>query len=65
MIEIRGLGLAAYVRMNGGIIKGFQNRVFLFESERDANEWEIDYANACCSRHDAEVMNLRKLMKKE
>ena len=64
-IRVKGLGLAAYVIANGGVFQSYslEERLFDFESEREAEQWEIEYANSCCSRHDAEVMNLRKFMR--
>lgn len=67
MIQVRGLGLAAYIVENGGAMIGCDdNNVFTLESEGDRSEreWSVEYENSCCSRHDARVMALRKFMKK-
>lgn len=64
-IEIKTLGLAAYVKMeNGGFVSyDAEQRVFTFDSDKSAEEWEIGYANSCCSRHDSELMSLRRFMR--
>lgn len=64
-IEVRGLGLAAYVGENGGTLIGCDDsNVFTFESDKPKMEWEVEYENSCCSRHDSRVMAYRKFMKK-
>jgi hypothetical protein len=68
-IKVKRLGLAAYVKMCGaGFIahekdKSTGRYVFVFESDKSLPEWEVEYANSCCSLHDSEVMSLRKFMK--
>ncbi len=61
ILEIRGLGLAAYLRMQTGEVMfiKFENGKFIFESEKDENHWRVQYINSCCYRHDQEVMALR------
>lgn len=62
-IEVSRLGLAAFVKMHDGKLVKYEAGKFYFESDRSVSDWEVDYTNSCCSRHDAELMNLRKLMK--
>ena len=67
-IQVRRLGLAAYIKMQGGVLLGHEcdedgrKGWFRFSTNKTAEAWEIEYSNSCCSTHDAEVMNLRKLM---
>ena len=62
IVEIRRLGLAAYIKMVGTPLLKYENRVFYFETERTAEEWEVEYSNSCCSRHDSELCELRKFL---
>jgi len=63
LIELKGVGLAAYAKLHGATIVSYNKpkRHFVFESDVSANEWMVDYFNSCCSKHDAELCNLRKL----
>ena len=63
-IRVKGLGLAAYVKMRGGEFIAYDrdSREFAFRADTSVN-WEVEYANSDCYRHDAEVMNLRKFMR--
>lgn len=63
VVKIGRLGLAAYVKMNGGIFVKYLDGRFYFETSKAVDAWEVDYINSCCSRHDTELMTLRKLMK--
>jgi hypothetical protein len=62
-VEIKQLGLAAYVKINGGKIVGFQNGKFIMDTDKSEQEWEIQYMNSESFKHDSEVMYLRKLMR--
>ncbi len=62
-VEIKQLGLAAYVKINGGKIMGFQNGKFIMDTDKSEQEWEIQYMNSESFKHDSEVMYLRKLMR--
>ena len=62
-VEINQLGLAAYVKINGGKIMGFQNGKFIMDTDKPEQEWEIQYMNSESFKHDSEVMYLRKLMR--
>lgn len=62
-VEIKQLGLAAYVKINGGKIVGFQNGKFIMDTDKPEHEWEIQYMNSESHKHDSEVMYLRKLMR--
>lgn len=60
-IETRKLGLAAFIQINGSKLVGMNGRAFVFESEKQLRDWEIEYANSCCQKHDQSVCELRKL----
>lgn len=68
IVETRKLGLAAFIKMHGGELKSVQNETntFAFEDEsgKDATAWELEYMNSCCHRHDTELVNLRKLLRR-
>lgn len=63
-VTVRELGLAAYLRVSGCRFLGYVDDHFVFESERDRENWEVEYLNSLCYRHDSEIMTLRKLMKR-
>lgn len=67
LMEIRDLGLAAYLKMNGvRLLNVREGNVFVFEGgSKSAKEWELEYVNSCCFKHDRELMSLRKLMSRE
>lgn len=68
-IKVKRLGLAAYVKMSGASFIAHEKDpdtrryMFVFDSNKSLAEWEVEYANSCCSLHDSEVMSLRKFMK--
>ena len=62
-VETRKLGLAAYIKMNGGQLVKFEQGKFHIDTDKDEQQWEVEYMNSCCHRHDTELVNLRKLMK--
>lgn len=62
-VEIKQLGLAAYVKINGGRILGYQDGKFIMDTDKSEQEWEIEYMNSESFKHDSEVMYLRKLMR--
>lgn len=68
VVETRKLGLAAYIKMSGGQLLGVkpESNTFRFETGEDKNieQWEMQYVNSCCHRHDTELVNLRKLMRR-
>lgn len=64
-LEIRKLGLAAYIKMKGGKLIEYKNSRFVFESDRTESDWEVEYLNSCCHRHDTELINLRKLIRRD
>ena len=61
-IVIKKLGLAGYVKANGGLLIKVENREFYFKSDISAREWGVKYSNSCCFRHDIEVCELRRFL---
>lgn len=64
-METKNLGLAAYLFMHGvKLISTETDGRFVFERDvRDVREWEIEYVNSCCFRHDSALMTLRRMLK--
>lgn len=65
IVKTRKLGLAAFIKMKGGMLKGCNHGTFVFESERSIEDWQIEYTNSCCCAHDTELMQLRTLLRPE
>jgi len=63
-IRVKNLGLAGFVKMGGGKLITFNKGHYVFESTRNLCEWEVEYLNSCCSKHDDQVMSLRQLRNK-
>lgn len=63
-IETQNLGLAAYIKMNGGQVVSVANRTYVFNTpdKKTLDEWTVEYSNSCCQKHDNELMGLRKMM---
>lgn len=63
----RKLGLAAYIKMCGATLKKIDRAkgyyVFNDKSGKSIKQWEMEYMNSCCHRHDTELVNLRRLMR--
>lgn len=63
VIQIRQLGLAAFVKMCGAKLVKVDGKEFFFESEKTMQQWRVEYNNSCCMRHDALVCELRHHLK--
>jgi hypothetical protein len=55
--------------MCGGELLGIkpETNTFRFdtgEDKKSVDQWEFEYVNSCCHRHDTELVNLRKLMRR-
>lgn len=68
VVETRKLGLAAYIKMQGGALEGVEQNTNTFTfsdaSDKTATDWEFEYINSCCHKHDTELVNLRKLLRR-
>jgi len=62
-VETRKLGLAAFIKMHNEKLLEVNSGKFIFESEKSESEWEVEYLNSCCHRHDTELIHLRKLLR--
>lgn len=63
-IKVTSLGLAAYVHGQNEVTflrYESESRSFVF-SVVESRDFEKDYLNCCCSRHDSNVMALRRYM---
>ena len=63
-IRIRQLGLAAYLLIRGEEFIGHEDGHFIFKSVQGEREWDLEYFNTCCQKHDNAVMSLRKFIQK-
>lgn len=63
-IQTKKLGLAAYIKMSGEklVAADPETRLFTFESDKTANQWEVEYLNSCCHEHDSVLIQLRGLL---
>lgn len=61
-VEVRELGLAAYLRIKKVLMLRYDPQVgaFVFESDKTLDEWRVDYMGTDCFQHDKEVMSLRQ-----
>jgi hypothetical protein len=61
-LRTKEIGLAAYMTIKNCQLVNFENGEFVFTSEngKSIENWEIEYANSCCCKHDDAVMRLRK-----
>jgi len=71
VVTTRKLGLAAYIKMHGGQLLDFEQDTNMFTFKvmsesvgKSVQNWEFEYLNSCCYRHDSELVNLRKLMRR-
>lgn len=62
-IQVRHLGLAAFVAMKGETLLRVENRLFIFQSEKSETEWRVEYNNSDCLKHDTLVCELRHHLK--
>jgi len=60
-LEVTSLGLAAYMYIMGCAVVEKHGGVFIIETEKELREWEIDYINSDCYKHDQAVLSLKRL----
>lgn len=67
VLETRKLGLAAYMKMMGAeiekVIPATNTFVLRHTSGKSLHEWELEYINTDCYRHDTELVHLRRLLR--
>lgn len=64
-LEIANLGLAAYMYIMGCIVIEKKGGFFVMESEREVADWEIEYLNSLCYKHDQALLSLKRLKGKD
>lgn len=62
-IQVKHLGLAAFICMHGESLLRYENRMFIFASTRTETEWRVEYNNSDCLKHDTLVCELRHHLK--
>jgi len=62
-IAVNQLGLAAYIKMNGADLVEVVGKSFIFSTDKQAQEWRVEYNNSCCMKHDAVLCELRHFLK--
>lgn len=63
IMEIRELHLAAFMKVNGAEFVRYENRKFVFKTDKPESEWRVQHSNSCCRRVDLELIELRKFIK--
>lgn len=62
-IQVKNIGLAAYMRGQGVTFLGVVDRQFRFESGRPISQWRLAYLNSAEYRADAQVLALKALLR--
>lgn len=62
-VTVKNLGLAAYIKLQGGIIVGSTAHTVTFETDQTGQEWRQSYANSDFSRFNSELIELQNLKK--
>jgi len=63
-LEVRNIGLAAYCKMHEcQLLEISPNKTFVFDSDRSYSDWQIEYSNSCCSKHDSILCDLRDMIR--
>lgn len=62
-IQVRQLGLAAFLKMKGIPLLEVADRAFIFDSDATLEEWNSLYDESCCKTHDTLVCELRRFLK--
>ena len=60
VLVISGLHLAAFMKVEGAELVKFENRKFIFKTDKKESEWRVLHSNSCCRRVDLELIELRK-----
>lgn len=62
-VQVKHLGLAAYIKMEGCKLIEVKDKLFVFESDITIEGWRVKYNNSCCMKHDSIVCELRHFLK--
>lgn len=64
-ITTKKLGLAAFMKVKGAVLKGKDTRGFTFESEVTREQWEVDYANSGEAAFNSALIELNQLNREQ
>ena len=67
VLEIKDIGLAAYMKMHGSKVLGYDGNVFQMQSNPEAKsfeDWSLEYTNSCCCSHDNQLLQLRDMVRR-
>lgn len=58
-------GFAAHMKLEGAVVVGYDKDAgtITFETEKNEKQWRVGYANSRDSRYNAELIEIRNLMK--
>jgi len=68
-LKINNLGLAVFIKtmidekLEYAIntkLKEVKNKIFIYKSDMNENQWLVKYINHVCSKFDKNMMNMRK-----
>lgn len=64
-LQVKDIGLVAYMQMNGCVLLKYNEKVFELESDesKTSEDWAVEYSNSCCSVHDQGILALRNLVR--
>ena len=64
--DIKDIGLAAYMKMHGCKVLGYDGSVFRMSvpDDRSASDWSLEYTNSCCCTHDNQLLQLRDMVRR-
>lgn len=66
VLEIKDIGLAAYMKMNGFKVLGYDGQTFQMEGDsyKSFDDWSLEYTNSCCCTHDNQLLQLRDMVRR-
>lgn len=63
-LRTKDLGLASFMRIKGVRFIGFDG-IFVFESDKNENEWRVEWMESECYQYDKELIAMKKFLYKE
>lgn len=67
VLEIKDIGLAAYMKMHGCKVLGYDGHVFQMQNSPEVKsfeDWSLEYTNSCCCTHDNQLLQLRDMVRR-
>jgi hypothetical protein len=66
VLEIKDIGLCAYMKMNGFKVLGYDGQTFQMEGDdsKSFDDWSLEYTNSCCCTHDNQLLQLRDMVRR-